>query len=473
VKHSKNHFFAAFLTFVFSIGTFYAFEMILPNRLFAEIKASGDNIVVDSLAILAMAEEAEAIAPLVVAIAPLVETIAPVAPAASVAKAVPVAQATQAPEVVETSNTNPLNRFFAKLLALEKNKKGTVRIAYFGDSMIESDLMVQDIRRSYQNKYGGHGKGFVMLSNVHKPVDATVRYEYSPQWITHTFLKTPPVPVGVSGYVSVAKNNMPTWTRYKKGSSSLVNPVLFYGQSANDSATITVIADGDTSILEDLQIRLLNKRQLTSSSPKELMLQFNNVGSTPFYGVDFSGSSGVYIDNFPMRSSSGLPLSTFDVELMNAFQQELKYDLIILQFGLNVLNTNSKAYGWYTTRMTNAVEHLKACFPGVDVLVISSPDRATKYGTEMETDSSLVSLLRAQERYAKNANAGFISLFRLMGGAGSMIKWADEGMAAQDYAHFTAGGARKAAGLIFGQMERDFERFKKQNVSSKSEGVLE
>ena len=63
--------------------------------------------------------------------------------------------------------------------------------------------------------------------------------------------------------------------------------------------------------------------------------------------MNFDDGKGVHVDNFSSRGNSGLPLSNLNKDLMNAFQQKLGYDLIILQFGTNVLNYGSLNYGWY------------------------------------------------------------------------------------------------------------------------------
>jgi len=432
---SKNYFFTAFIIFVFSIAAFYAFKTLLPNRIFDEITVIDDNVAVDSAMVQAITE----------------------------------AQ-TDSNVVYEEevkADTHPLARFFKKLFVLEKTKKSVVRVAYFGDSMVESDLMVHDLRKNYQDKYSGYGRGFVMLSNVHKPWGAA-RYDYSDQWLTYTYMKrSNPVPVGVSGYVSVPSSKSIVWTHYRQYQDAppLARSELFYGRSNNSRAKLTIIADKDTSVITDLQTdKILNKQPLSESVSKNLMLRFSGAAGIPFYGVNFADGDGVYIDNFPMRSSSGIALDTFNEELMNAFQEELQYDLIILKIlGGNIISPNVTKYGWYAERMTATINHLRKCFPGADFLIVSSPDQAKKYGTVMRTNSDLASVLRAQEKFAENSGSGFINLYQLMGGEGSMVKWVRAGMASSDYVHLNYKGAKKAADIIFQQMEDEYEEYKKEN----------
>ena len=88
---------------------------------------------------------------------------------------------------------------------------------------------------------------------------------------------------------------------------------------------------------------MLNATQV-AGDVKNLKVNFINADSIPFYGFNFDNGKGIHVDNFSSRGNSGLPLGSLNVDLMNAFQQKLGYDLIILQFGTNVLNYGSLNY---------------------------------------------------------------------------------------------------------------------------------
>ena len=55
---------------------------------------------------------------------------------------------------VEMTEETALDSFFAALLR-QRTEGGTVRIAYFGDSIVEGDLITQDLRASFQKAFGG------------------------------------------------------------------------------------------------------------------------------------------------------------------------------------------------------------------------------------------------------------------------------------------------------------------------------
>ena len=164
-----------------------------------------------------------------------------------------------------------------------------------------------------------------------------------------------------------------------------------------------------------------------------------------------------------------MPLGSLNVDLMNAFQQKLGYDLIILQFGTNVLNYGSLNYSWYERKMTSVVNHAKECFPGAAILIITTADKATKYDMQMKSDSAVSPLVMAQKRYAVKSEAGLVNLYTLMGGDGSMVKWVENvpARANKDYTHFNHRGAKEIAQLIYKQIDTGYQEYKKLRVLAK------
>ena len=87
---------------------------------------------------------------------------------------------------------------------------------------------------------------------------------------------------------------------------------------------------------------------------------------------------------------------------------------------------------------------------------------------EMKTDNAVVPLSLAQESYAKQTHAGFINLYKLMGGEGSMLKWvgATPPLAGKDYTHFNARGSKKVAQLLYKELMRKYLFFKHPKSST-------
>ncbi|MTG99156.1 hypothetical protein [Myroides albus] len=373
-----------------------------------------------------------------------------------------------------------LEPFFERLYELEHNKGKRVRIAYYGDSMTDGDLIVQDLRKTYQDTYGGAGVGYIPINVESAKSRGSIVHRYSANWKVQSFLnvKRPMRPFGVSGQVFFIKDTVKdTWISLQAGNirnmTSLNSPTLYYGASNNKKGKVKVIIDRDT-VVKDLAINgELNSLKLSNRSLRQIKLMFQSADSIPIYGIDVSAYNGVQVDNFSSRGNSGLPLSLFRVSLMQKFQRSLDYNLIILHYGTNVLNYGSLDYRWYTKQMGVVVNHLKQCFPNAAILVISTADKSSKKDMKMQTDPAVVPLVKAQRKYAMENHAGFLNLYEAMGGDGSMVKWVEESpnRANKDYTHFNHRGAQDIAKLIYQQLDEGYKEYRTKR--HKKEGIKE
>ena len=335
--------------------------------------------------------------------------------------------------------------------------------------MTDGDMIVKDLRSDFQEKYGGNGVGFVSITSESAASRSSITHQYSGNWKTQSYLnvKRPRSPFGVNGHVFFANDTAHIeWIRFKANNvrfaTSLDNPTLFYGRSGNTSGKINIIVGKDTIHKKLSPISLVNTLNISPTSLKSFKADFIKADSIPIFGFNFDDGKGVHVDNFSQRGNSGLPISTFNPSVMQSFNAKLGYNLIILHYGTNVLNYGTKDYTWYDRSMTKTINHLKECFPGVSILIISTADKSTKYDLEMKTDSAVVPLTIAQKRYALKTESGFVNLYTLMGGDGSMVKWVEEdpAKANKDYTHFNHRGAKKIAELLYDQLNKGYEKYK-------------
>lgn len=454
----KSYFLQSFLIVLLATVLFLGLKEILPKRIFSEISNANPNIVVDSL---------------------MLETLAKEENTVNGAVDIPVATASDSISNASfrANNHKGLLAFFEKLDELEKTGEGEIRIAYFGDSMTDGDYIVQDLRRLFQNEFGGKGVGFVSITSESATSRGSIRHNFSKNWHTQSYVnvKKPLKSFGINGQVSFVKDSLsPTWVEYKasgyRNVTELYDPVLYYGSSNNKNAYVELFYNGDTlKVIKPLATdRELNKLKLSDKNLKSIKINFINADSIAFYGINSADDKGIHIDNFSSRGNSGLPLSLFNASLMQDFDKELSYDLIILHYGTNVLNYGNLNYNWYERAMTKVINQLKNYFQNSNFVVISTADKATKYGTEMKTDSAVVPLAKAQYNYAKATESGFINLYELMGGDGSMVRWVEDepALGNKDYTHFNTKGSQKVAQFIYDELKKEYAQFRKNKPIS-------
>jgi hypothetical protein len=474
VNTTKTYFFQSFWILFLAAFFFIGIKEILPKKLFSDTELGTKNVLIDSMLIDAVNADKELGQPGIAVDATSSDESTIQNPSSAVVS-------DQGFVFMEDSYDNYkgwqyLTAFYEKLYQLETNHKGKVRIAYYGDSMTDGDFIVQDFRAEYQNKFGGQGVGFVAITSESASSRSSVVHEFSQNWRMQSYLnvKNPMRPFAVNGHVFFANDTInATWVKYKAGKSKnlaqLNNPTLFYGSAANQNGVISYQVNKDTITKKLSPNSLLNTMQLSPNNLQALKIGFKKAKSIPIYGLNFDNGKGVHVDNFSQRGNSGIPISKFDVPLMNAFQQKLGYDLIVLHYGTNVLKYGTLDFGWYDKSMTKTVERLQKSFPGAVILVVSTADKATKYDTAMQTDSAVVPLTRSQKSYAMKTKSAYIDLYKLMGGSGSMAKWVEQDppLANKDYTHFNFRGSKKIGGMLFHELDKGYEKYKLLRDQSK------
>lgn len=460
MSQNKSYFIQSYAIIAIAVIALIGFKQVLPNKIFTETTGNTKNVVVDSLALEAVAEENAAL-----------DESDTLRDNSQISFEAVNGIKFPTENFDDYKGYQHLVLFYEKLLQLETKHQGNVRIAYFGDSMTDGDMIVKEFRASLQNRFGGEGVGFVNITSESAPSRSTISHQFSSNWKTLSYLnvKNPSKPFGVNGHVFFVKKDTvePVWVKYKASNlshlSSLNNPVLFYGKSGNREASVDFIVGKDTIAKKLNPVKRVNTLSLGMGDLKSFKANFVKSDSIPFYGFNFDDGKGVHVDNFSNRGNSGLPIATFNTEVMKAFNEKLGYDLIVLQYGTNVLNYGSLNYTWYEKKMARVVAHLRECFPGVAILIVSTADKSTKYDLEMKTDSAVVPLTRAQRKYAVSSEAAYINLYTLMGGDGSMVKWVEEvpARANKDYTHFNFRGAKQISDLIYKQINNGYEQYKR------------
>lgn len=387
------------------------------------------------------------------------------------------------PDTLKTyDGRHALSSFIAKLYAGGQQ----VRIAHFGDSSIEGDLISQTLRDSLQHCFGGEGVGLLGLTTAIKGFRRSVNLHAVGPWHTASLEKkaSKALPFGLMGQAftrrdrqvpppdslaltgadtSAAPKTRPLTTTYIasrtfRGTSTFPRARLFYGPARADSSSssgaagiVWASAGGKEARLRLSGQNKVNEALLAGNPCRKMTLAFDIAATQPLYGVSFESERGVILDNMPLRGNTGAWLLKLDKEMLRQFQSLLAYDLIILQFGLNVLNARMTDYGWYTEEMSAVIRHLQAAFPEVPILLIGPSDKSMRVNGLLQTDPSVPRITAAQRAAAQACGTAFFSMYEAMGGDNSMQEWVEQSrpaLANRDYTHFNFEGADKMAGMI-------------------------
>lgn len=342
-----------------------------------------------------------------------------------------------------------LKRFFAALKNSEQQNR-PVRVAFVGDSFIEGDIIVADFRSGMQQRFGGRGVGFVPVASVAAQFRPTIILK-SEGWTSWSMLTDRSQAYTLSGMTFEGKDDkaslsLKTTKQYPE-SQSVSSVKLLYEQNENTVLHFASEGQPDT-ICETLPatsniLQWERKGTFTNAS-------FTFTGAKGFraLGVAMEDNNGVIVDNYSLRGNSGLILNRLDVSHCQAMNTVRPYDLIILQYGLNVVSDSMLQYGWYTKRMEDVIHHVRACFPQADILLLGVSDRSRQVNGSFETMPAVLALLHAQRQTARRTGVAFWNVFGAMGGENSMVRFVENNWASKDYTHMSFRGGREIASAL-------------------------
>ncbi|MCD7915904.1 MAG: hypothetical protein LUG96_12040 [Tannerellaceae bacterium] len=352
-----------------------------------------------------------------------------------------------------------LKRFF-DALNQSRSMDRPVRIAFMGDSFIEGDIIVADFRETMQKEFGGHGVGFVPLSSVASQFRPTIDQK-AKGWERHSVLSDKEFSYVLSGMlfeaveeeVSVSFKTVDRYPSLKEVSS--LKFLYQYDKEVEMKLTYNGSEDTLHSFLPSAQQvgQYVLEDRITEGT-----LTLTGATGLRALGIALEDDQGVIVDNFSLRGNSGLLLMHLDSAQCRSFQEIRPYDLIVLQYGLNIVYEEMLQYGWYRKRMVEVVRHVRNCFPDTDILMLGVSDRSYQYEGEFLTMPAVLALLHAQRQAAKQVGVPFWNVFGAMGGENSMVEFVEKNWASKDYTHLSFRGGREIAKALFEalKLEKEF-----------------
>ena len=366
----------------------------------------------------------------------------------------------------------PAKDFVKKLH--EKLSQPSWLILHYGDSKIEGDRITAYLRNGLQTLYGGTGPGYFPIKMPYG--QRSIIEQTSGNWYRYALFNAEqrknkdllqnnqyglyanvcrfaPARGETAGLKTASFTISPSHSYYDR--LSQYNQVTIHYGNCTTPALVTVYED-NTEIRKDTLIAdgAYHAYKLNfSATPKKLRVQFSSTKSPDFYGVTVGSTEGVQADNIPTRGDSGFHFTRIQ-DTYDAMSRELKPDIIIFQFGGNLVPylTKNKVASSVKRIITN-MQWVQKRNPDALFILIGPSDmlkRSTK--TTYDIIPELVEEMKKQT--AENGFA-FFSMYEAMGGKNSMKIWYDNRMAASDLVHFSDKGTERMAQLLFQNLVED------------------
>lgn len=360
-------------------------------------------------------------------------------------------------------------RPFYEALSKVKTLNRPVRIAYFGDSFIECDIFTSDLRALLQEHFGGQGVGWLDMHPPYAKNRITVR-QSSGGWSDFCVLdkgkyNVQNLSVGQRYFIPRGT----AWTEIHgvdraRWDTTEVHTLYL---RTNAPSTIGLQLNGGSAIA--LHPKGTGHVEAVSYAGRAGSVRWKVPpgGNTICWGVAEEGRRGVSLDNFSLRGSSGTTMAEIPEQNLTELNAVREYDLIVLQFGLNVANKKQTDYSNYTKQMQGVVEKMKKCFPHAGILIVGIGDREDRMADgKLHTMRGVKALSRYQQNLAADCGVAFWNLYEAMGGEGSMVKMveAKPAEAGKDYTHINMLGGKRLAGILYKSLLHGYNQNEKRKA---------
>ncbi len=339
--------------------------------------------------------------------------------------------------------------FCRKLDTLLVTGGGDVRILQVGGSHVQGGTMSDRLRRHFLNlRYGiDGGRGLVFpFSAARTNTPVSYNSSYSGEWESASCLKPSEDPLGLTGMVATARD---TSARVTIDLVLQENRLLKHRYTFN---RVDVLGEGSME-----PVLLLNGRDTLRGVPAAGLRHFDLPHYVDWIQLAFSGKGsyslrGLYLD----KPTGGFSLSEVGVNGASSrawlkcghWEQELRRvmpDMVIFSIGVNDIQGEDFDVRRFKAQYRELVKRVLRVNPRCAILFSGIND--TWYRRHPNPHTAAVE--KAFYELAQEFDAVFWDWYQVMGGQGSMAQWTEAGLGQADKIHFTPGGYKLVADLLF------------------------
>ncbi|HNW70557.1 MAG TPA: hypothetical protein PKI01_09160, partial [Bacteroidales bacterium] len=182
--------------------------------------------------------------------------------------------------------------------------------------------------------------------------------------------------------------------------------------------------------------------------------------SPDFYGMYFDSDHGVQVDNYAIRGHSGDGLALINDDQLKKMLKQTNTRLVIFQYGANMVPyvRSEKACEWLGKIYYDLFMKFKKANPELSILVIGAGDMAHGSEGKLCSYSWLPKITATQKQAALKAGCAYWDLYSMMGGANSILTWADKNLAVTN-GHFSSKGQEIVANELVEALMIEFNNY--------------
>ncbi len=354
-----------------------------------------------------------------------------------------------------SENLDGLKHFFTQLKKAKALGR-PVRIAFLGDSFIGSDILVRNLREALQKDFQGIGVGYIGISAKSPGYRRSIKH--NPHgWTEKNAVHNMNEAYTIAGQYHIASNGANTSYRMPDAKDCFEQATLYYTSMGTASIQLNIDGNQEKKALPNTEGKLKALQLYKGSAKKGLKLKLiSGADILKVYGISLDGNKGISVDNYSLEGASGLQLGAVKDDLSRTYAKARPYDLIVLEYGLNVVgNGKRKNYHSVIKGFSRVVDKLKSYYPKTDILILGVSELGKPNGRKNKGSH----ILHAEQRqFAKDKGLAFWSIQEALNQEGGIANLKKRGIIGTDYTHLShEGGAIFAKRLYDALMiEKDY-----------------
>ena len=393
---------------------------------------------------------------------PLIVTCPPVPGRASRQEGAQSSKALAAPLPIEDPGGDAMRAFYESLMLTEARlPRAITRILHYGDSHVAADILTGELRRKFQTGFGYGGPGFILPGRPWQGYSPHgVRTTTSPGWETRG-LKTSQESdrrFGLAG-MSLETQRPDEWIRVDADCRRF--EIYLLTQLGGGAVQVTMDGKVYRRVSLASQRAAATYLEVTARTDGAHSVEIRTIsaGAVRVLGVAVEREiAGVVYDALGINGARANRLLEWDWKVFADNLEHRDPKLIIVAYGSNEVGDADLDLEVYGRTFSALLGRLRTAVPGASLLVVSPPDRAIRVNGEWQTIARMRSLVAAQRKAALEAGAAFWDFFSVMGGSGSIQRWATrvQPLAQPDRVHLTREGYRLAAEMLYAELMRGY-----------------
>ncbi|MEC9368389.1 MAG: GDSL-type esterase/lipase family protein [Pseudomonadota bacterium] len=379
----------------------------------------------------------------------------------------------------------PLAGFYRGLREIDTGTRARpVTILHLGDSHIAADRFSGDLRSLFQARFGNAGRGMMMPGFPFPYYRAQgVEFSKTGAWTASNSFRNDSGPYGVTGVRLTTRQGGATLSLTSEDGPFEWAEATFLTGAGMGAATVSVGQATETTSTAGKDGSLRRVRIERKGSKMTVTARGDGPVSVLSWAIGYE-RPGVRYVSFGIPGATAETTRRWDDALLAADIERLNPDLVILGFGTNEGFNDGLNLSTYSQRVTELMGRISAAAPQVSFLIIGPGDSArlprfaggsrrdlpcrdlddserANYTTLLRSRSpklarwhppaKLGEVRHALKEIAQSQGAMFWDWSRAMGGPCGIQDWvrSQPALAAGDYVHITAEGARRSARMLF------------------------